>query len=227
LKRPDRLLFHGVALMSSSLNSRTDKERRILRGKSTDIQSDVLGLVQLEPAAPGDPASVDPRLRDRSIEEGKRIGFERGYQDGLDEARAQVQQQLDGLHNAISVLQQAAEEFRNREIDVLAAAEDETLDAVFALAYAVLQHEISLQESPGLEAIKRALAFAPNGDIAVARLNPADAEQIANKEIEAGGRTIRIVADPTIDKGGCIFEIGPSRIDTQIIAALERMREVL
>ena len=68
----------------------------------------------------------------------------------------------------------------------------------------------------------RALALAPAGD-AVVRLHPDD---IAT----AGGdfaRDLTILADPTVEPGGCIVEIGACTIDAQISTALDRVREAL
>lgn len=212
--------------LSANANIAQDRGKRILRGVQVNEHAAVLSQ-QLEPCAPGDPNSVDPRLRDRSIEEGMRTGFEQGYQEGMSAAQAQVQQQLDELQNAAAALTQAANEFRQREIDLLSVAEEQIIDGVFAIAEAVLQHEISLKENPGRDAIKRALALAPNGTGATAYLNPTDVERLGESQYEAEGRTIRIVADAQIERGGAILEIGPTRIDTQLTTALERMREVL
>jgi flagellar assembly protein FliH len=58
--------------------------------------------------------------------------------------------------------------------------------------------------------------------MAVARLHPSDAAVLA--EAEAG---VTIIADPAVEPGGCILEVGESRIDAQLGPALDRVRAAL
>ena len=39
--------------------------------------------------------------------------------------------------------------------------------------------------------------------------------------------TITVVADPTVERGGCVMTAGPTRIDAQIQPALDRVRQIL
>ena len=62
----------------------------------------------------------------------------------------------------------------------------------------------------------------PAGASTIARLNPADAALI-NKAPPG----VTIVADPAVESGGCILEVGDSRIDAQLGPALDRVRSAL
>ena len=57
---------------------------------------------------------------------------------------------------------------------------------------------------------------------------PIDAETFQRADRRAPGREpFTIVADPSVERGGCIVEVGASQIDAQLAPALERMREAL
>jgi len=110
------------------------------------------------------------------------------------------------------------------------------------LASAIIGRELAVAVSPGADALARALALVPAGSVAVARLNPADAAILAEPGAEAAGpaagagfgggltgtpATVTIIADPAVEPGGCILEVGDSRIDAQLGSALDRVRTAL
>jgi flagellar assembly protein FliH len=62
----------------------------------------------------------------------------------------------------------------------------------------------------------------------VVRVHPDDAAAAADADVpELSARGIRIVADPSIEPGGCVLDVGDCRIDAQLGAAAARMRAAL
>src|SRR5205823_3826461 len=120
-------------------------------------------------------------------------------------------------------LTNAAAQLRAQMIDAAAGIEDELAAAALSIAEAVIGRELAVTADPGADAIARALAFAPEGD-AVVHLNPADVHTLGAIEC---GRDIAVVPDPSVERGGCLLEIGACHIDAQLSTALDRVRETL
>jgi flagellar assembly protein FliH len=59
------------------------------------------------------------------------------------------------------------------------------------------------------------------------RVHPDDVVAIGDVEALAPSRSIVLLADPSVDRGGCVVDAGPCEIVAMIGAALERVREVL
>ena len=62
---------------------------------------------------------------------------------------------------------------------------------------------------------------------AVARLSPDDADTIGELADLSPSRPLTVVADPTVEPGGAMVEIGSTTIDSQLSRALERVRAVI
>ena len=174
--------------------------------------------------------SLDPAVTAKAVEAGRAAGFDAGYRDGYaagiaaaqDELDAMTKQQSVAVERLISALTQAAAQFQTRATVEMAEIEDQLAAAAVSLAEAVIGREIELADAPGRDAIARALALAPAGE-AVVRLHPDDIATAGGDF----GREFTMVADPTVEPGGCIVEIGACTIDAQISTAIERVREAL
>lgn len=99
------------------------------------------------------------------------------------------------------------------------------------IAEVLVGRHLEVADLPALDAVHRAFALAPRQSAAIVRLNPADAARLpeGGAELVDGlpGGTVTIVADPTIERHGCIVEAGNRTIDAQLGPALDRLREVL
>lgn len=158
----------------------------------------------------------------------EREGRAAGYAAGLAEARAEAQAVAEAAATAqVSVLG-ALEKAIAQALSVLDTErqnlERSAAELAFKITEAMVGRELKLSSSPGLEAIRRALAESPESDGAVVRLNPADAEVLGDKsQLHA----VTIVPDPSIGAGGCVLEVGAAFVDARIEASLERVRTVL
>lgn len=196
-----------------------------------------------------DPRLTDPHLQDvvatarrTAIEQGTAEGHAAGYAAGMalaaaeaavvaeqaaqiaaaDEARRQSQ-----LGNAVALLATAAEALRQREATALAEIEDVVADLALQIARAVLDRELAASENPGREALARALTLAPRDCPAVVRVSPVDAGQLGDLEALGAGRPLTVVADPTIEPGGCVVDAAGRQVDAQIGPALQRVAAAL
>ena len=199
--------------MSSSSSARV----RVLRGVSFER-----AFSPLESELPGPAVEVDPAVA--AAEE--RRGYDEGYRAGMAEALAAMAAEsaahLPRLEALIRSLDESAADLRRRQALELAGLEDALARTAVDLASAIIGRELQVAASPGTDALARAMGLVPAGATARARLHPADAELVT--ETPTG---VTIIPDPAVEPGGCILEVGDSRIDAQLGSALDRVRAAL
>jgi flagellar assembly protein FliH len=182
------------------------------------------------PAVPTTYTSRRPDLE--TIEEisaaAARQGYDAGFAEGLARAtteaaerREEMSQQVAAsvavLSHAVSAAQQAAAQVR---AEVEAAAPK----LAFALLEAMLGRETQLADAPGRDAITRVLALNEGAEPVLVRLHPVDMGALDGVDL---GRDVRLVADPAIEPGGALAEIGSGILDGQLGAALDRVKKIL
>jgi flagellar assembly protein FliH len=158
-------------------------------------------------------------------------GYDAGYADGQrdaevaarDAARARVAR----VDSAVNALRRSVDAARSAYEERSAQLESAVPQFAFELLEALLGRESVLAVDPGREAVARALALDETYLPAVARLSPADADTIGELAELASSRPLTVVADPTVEPGGALVEIGSTTIDSQLSGALERVRAVI
>ena len=227
---------------------------RVIRGRSTDLVGDhaFAAIGDLPRVAASRPHQTGNRALDairtaawdEGYAAGRTQGADAGYTDGFDrgvvegqeagyrEGRATARNEAMELIEArvgagLDALEHAARELDAREAVTLAQIEEMVIDLALTVAGTILDREVATASDPGREALVRALALAPDHETYLARLHPADLEAIAAVTDLTPGRTLDLVADPSITPGGCVVEAGSARIDARIETALARVREAL
>lgn len=175
--------------------------------------------------------AIAPKTAADRMEAERAAAIAQGYQDGLLRAKAEVEAAMDDsnkrVQRALAALCDAVETFDQRQTVALADVDDAIAMGALAIASAVLQRELNTMSDPGAEAIIRAIALAPNRGEVIARLHPEDAQTLNMDSVSTGSRTVRVVADPKVEPGGCIVDAGELRVDAQISSALDNVRTAL
>lgn len=164
-------------------------------------------------------------------QEASRVGYEDGYAAGVAAAADQTRaQQIDAaarIEAALAALEAAAADLAARQQIVVADVERDVAQVATSVAEAILRRELAVCDAPARDAMVRALQLAPPRVDAVARLHPDDAATVGSLAPIAHDRDVTVIADGSVERGGCVLEVGPCRIDAQITPALARVREVL
>lgn len=207
--------------MSSSRSS----QRRILRS-GDGIQAPAASILVEWPGSglPSDAAA--PTLAEM-LEQARTEGREEGYRAAVTEMQAaEAAGRAAQLRRVADAVVEAATQVAEARREAVFLGGAEAAELAYDLAEAFLRRELTLGRS-ALDAVVRALALVPEDEDLVIRLNPADsisAEELAELAPDAA---VKLVADPRVEAGGCVIQAGPCRIDTQLGAALDRVRDVL
>jgi flagellar assembly protein FliH len=187
-------------------------------------------------------ADVVDRARRTAVAAGRAEGRAEGYAAGLAAAAAEAQRtaaqvraegeaaerQRDAhLARSVELLLTAADAFRSTEQVVLAEIEDTVVELALSIARTVLDRELATSNDPGADAIARALALTPDDCPVTVRLHPDDVLALGELSHLAQGRQLVVVADPAVERGGCVAEAAGRQVDTQVGPALARVAAVL
>jgi|GEM_PF-4439764 len=163
-------------------------------------------------------------LRDRARHE----GFEEGYREGLEKAQQESAEHLAIFdQNCQSILDILSVAIAKAEVLITEKkTELEKHAAIFAveLVETIISHEIEEEKINILDTINHALSLLPVDSEMVARINPEDMEFINSQKIDL---RINLVADPAIEKAGCILEVGSAMVDARISEAIKRIKSEL
>ncbi len=178
------------------------------------------------------------RLREHARQEGYAVGHAEGCEaaeavvaeaERAAEARlAEVQARWERrMVSATAALGAAVAQLEQAALPVAEDVRESVMTVVLTLLEDLLGRELELAGSPALDAVRRALTLCPADAPAVVRLHPDDLREVPETALAELPDSVRVVADPSVERAGAIAETGSSRVDAQLSAALERVREVL
>ncbi len=186
-----------------------------------------------DPGVPIDYVVLSKDARASAADAGRDAGYEDGYAAGQEAARAET---VEAARRARVRLEQALGALGHAsDAAALAFAErrDQLEHSVTAFAFdlveTLLGRELALTAEPGRDAVARALAVDCSDLPAMVRIHPDDAEALRGVDGDAlaGTRELTLVVDASVEPGGAVVEIGEATIDSQLSAAVQRVRDVL
>lgn len=166
-------------------------------------------------------------VRARGYEDGRTAGMAQGLFEGRARGEAEARLACQGqILATLGSLESAAMTARSDDALVAASLADSLVHVALQLAEAIVGYEVSVSNSPGRDAIRRALAMAPDTGPLVARLHPADVAMLDAAEL-AEGRDIQVLADMSVPRGGCLLRTSVGMIDALLSTAVDRVRDAL
>jgi flagellar assembly protein FliH len=199
---------------------------RVLRGVAFAGAFSPLDAELPGPSIEIDAAATAAETR-RGYDDGYAAGLAEGLAAGRASATAETAAALARLEAAGRSLAASAAELHRRQALELAGLEDSLARAAVDLAAAIVGRELEVSASPGADALARAMALVPAGSAAVARLHPSDVAVLGDGPYGDAAGKLTVIADPAVEEGGCVLEVGDCRIDAQLGPALDRVRAAL
>jgi flagellar assembly protein FliH len=150
-------------------------------------------------------------------------GHAEGHAKGFEEGRAEVQRLVESLHSIIS----KAIEKRN---EIIQEAETQIINLVLLIVKKVIKVISENQKNVVINNVVQALRkLKSRGDVVI-RVNLADLELTSEhvkdfmKMVE-NVKSITVLEDSTVDRGGCIIETDFGQIDARISSQLHEIEE--
>lgn len=145
-------------------------------------------------------------------------GFAEGHAAGLAAGRQELTETLASLECVLNVLARPLE-----ELDV--RVEEEIVALVKAVAGQLVRRELKIDPSHIVGVIREGLAALPlSAEEPVVKLHPEDADVVRRcLSADDGDRPWRIVADPLMQRGGCLVTMADSQIDGRLETRLGRV----
>ena len=178
------------------------------------------------PDAEAEAAAEAARQMAEALEASYREGYAAGYAAGREEgARTEAAR----LESVVRACEEAARAVRSAEAARLATIEDDLVALALATARHIVGKAVELDPEIIADVVRRALAHFPGEQPQEIRVNPEDLSALTTATAADGrpiaigpGRDVRWVADPQIERGGCIVQGKDRIVDGRVDLALER-----
>lgn len=180
-----------------------------------------------------DGAAHQPKGEEEWLEEvelARSEGFGAGLAEGESRGRRAERERVSSAVRALEEAVRAMHENEARWTDTL---EDNTAALAVAVARQIIGRELRTDRAPVVDLVRKALAEFPAEEALRVRLHPHDLSLLSvaapggEPPAVAPGRSVRWIADPAVEPGGCLVE-GRERIaDARLGHALDRVYKAL
>lgn len=176
----------------------------------------------LTPAAPAMRDLPSPSAE--RIETIERDAFERGYADGERAGEAAVAVRADA---AMARLTGTIEDIAALRGGIMRRSERDLVRLAVAMAERVLRREVDLDRELLVVMARVAIERLGEQCAATIHLNPIDYDVILTKRTPDFGKSVELVCDPAIARGGCLVRSAFGTIDAGIEAQIEELSRAL
>lgn len=185
--------------------------------------------------------AIKDAARAIGAEAGYQAGYQAGYDAGQQAAREQVAQEAEAerqarearetvwlatqettLRETVAALEGIAQALADPLAATVDALEPELLALTTTLARRVIMEELSLRPELIQGVLRQALAQLPSRHHPVRVHVHPDEQATLAAYADASSENLTWVMDPAIERGGCLLDSGPSRIDASLDARLRQ-----
>jgi len=138
-------------------------------------------------------------------------GFEQGEKDGWELGLKRLEMVIHQIGNVLGEME------RQRKV-LYENYEREMLQLVFGISKRILRHELHHCEDVILTVLREAFQYVTDREKVIVRLNPVDYQYLLGRQEklpcsfdEKNG--VRLIEDPSIDRGGCFLETSFGEVD--------------
>jgi flagellar assembly protein FliH len=167
---------------------------------------------------------AEERASHREIE-GYEKGFTQGEKDGFELGTKKAMKVIENLETLLR-------SFSQMRGDIIRQHEREILNLVISALNKILHDQVALDEKVIRETVLHALALATDRSTVSIRLNPEDCVSVENLKADFFSkikelRTLKVVQDPSVKKGGCFLETPCGNVDARIDTQIECIQQSL
>ena len=176
-------------------------------------------VVELVTAAEEQTVKIQEEARKTGFEAGRGAGYDDGYAAGQAQAKAAVQAEMQKQMALMAQIAQDCQKVRSRTI---AQAERDIVVLSLAIAEKIIRQQIQQEPELAVQIIQDVAREMQDENQVVFRVHPtvlkALEEVVSRGENSAEGAKVgwTLVADPTVEPGGCLLETEFGRIDARL-----------
>jgi flagellar assembly protein FliH len=165
-------------------------------------------------------------------EAGRLAGYVMGRQEGTEIGRG-IEREVHErarvrAHDAVSRICDAVARASATQLDAIEAMEATVIALALDIAEAVVGRELEIGAAAlGRIASERALRLVPVATEAVLAIHPDDLALLGELDDLLEGRPVRVLGDPSVERGGAVVSFGPGSVRAVPSEALWRVREAL
>lgn len=170
--------------------------------------------------------NIESEIKDKEtkiLNDARKRGYQDGFEDGYKNGEAEVKR----LTDRIQVILNSTIDKRN---EIFVETEQQIINLVLLITKKVIKVISENQRNVVINNVVQALRkLKSRGDVAI-RVNLSDIELTSQHkkdfvEMVEGVKSIKILEDSTVDKGGCIIETDFGSIDARISSQLHEIEE--
>ena len=170
-----------------------------------------LGAQGAAHAAPGPTES--PKDGKVDLEEVRKEAFQAGFAEG----------ERAGTESAIASFGQAAHELTSVKPRLRAEAERELVALSLAIARRIIHRELHVDPTTVLAIVRACLQEFDRVEIQCLTVSPEDLEAVATYFRENPVPNLKLVADPSVSRGGAVFQTNQGELDARIETQLQEI----
>jgi len=159
------------------------------------------------------------------VDEAYKKGLERGFKDGFEKES----QEVSRLVGRVQMILNSAIEKRN---EIFVETEQQVIDLVLLIAKKVIKVISENQKNVVINNVIQALRKLKSRGEVIIRVNTEDIELTSQHkkdfvDMVEGVKSIKILEDSNVDRGGCIIETDFGSIDARISSQLHEIQEAI
>lgn len=225
------------------MSSSPDSRNPVLRGSVADTAAAAQFAVDLRG---GEMPQIDSEASERARQQARTAGYAEGWAQGQREAavaadeaadrartaeQAHEQRRAAALAQAVNALGRAVTELETQLMPTFSELQEVLLANAFELAEAIVGRSLDDPQRRGADALRRAMAAAPEGGDLVVHLHPDDFRTLVGEsgqtDFDYEGRQVSLRPNPALQPGDATAQTGMASVDATIAAAVARAREAL
>lgn len=213
-------IIENAKAEANRIIKKDNDKAQIIRQEASDERDQILNEARAEAQSLIDNANEEAeKIKKEAIKQ----GIEKGYRDGYDRESAEVRR----LVERVQVILDSAIAKRN---EIYVETEQQIIGLVILIAKKVIKVISENQKNVVVNNVIQALRKVKSrGEVAI-RVNLADIELTSEHkkdfvEMVEGVKSIKILEDNTVDRGGCIIETDFGSIDARITSQLREIED--
>ena len=172
-------------------------------------------------AAHGAPGSTEsPKDQKVDLEGIRKEAFQSGFAEGERTGAENAMRQIQG---AIASFGQAAHELTSLKPRLRAEAEREMVALSLAVARRIVHRELHVDPTTVLAIVRACLQDFDRVEIQCLTVSPEDLEAVAVYFRENPVPNLKLVADPSVSRGGALFQTNQGELDARIETQLQEI----